>query len=424
MYQEFNYYTFVSEIYNLRGVNMAKPLEGIRILDLTRVLSGPFATMVLGDLGAEVIKVERPDVGDIARGNGPVVNGLSTYFLSLNRGKKSVVLNLDSEQGKNIFLELTKHVDVVAENFVPGTMERLGLGYEKIRQYNPRVIYAACSGFGQTGPYATKRAFDIIIQAMGGIMSITGQQNGPPIRPGVSLGDIVAGLFLAIAILAALQERQVSGEGQMIDVSMLDCQLAIQENAFVRYFATGELPQALGTRHPVFTPFQAFQTKDGYIAVAMMGGVQDQWPLFCATVERLDIVDDDRFQSGWLRTQHYDVLEPILNEAMKARTTAEWLEAFEAIRIPCGPVNNIDQVAADPQVADREMIVEVRHPNAGHFKVVNTPIKLSRTPCKAETISPDLAEHTDEVLGELLGMDAQQIEDLSRAGALQRSAQP
>ena len=405
-------------------VNMAKPLERIRILDLTRVLSGPFATMVLSDLGAEVIKVERPDVGDIARGNGPIVNGLSTYFLSLNRGKKSIVLNLDSEQGKNIFLELTKQVDVVVENFVPGAMERLGLSYEKIRQYNPRIIYAACSGFGQTGPYATKPAFDVIVQAMGGILSITGQKDGPPIRPGVSLGDIVAGLFLVVAVLAALQERQVSGEGQMIDVSMLDCQLAIQENAFVRYFATGELPHALGTRHPVFTPFQVFQTRDGYIAVAMMGGVRDQWPLFCAAIQRLDIIDDDRFETGWLRTENYDILEPILSEAFRARTTAEWLEEFEAVKIPCGPVNNIEQVAADPQVAHREMIAEVRHPGAGPFKVVDTPIKLSRTPCKVEKSAPDLAEHTDEVLAELLGMDAQQIEDLRRAGALQRLARP
>jgi len=263
---------------------MAGPLNGVRILDLTWVLSGPFATMVLSDLGAEVIKIERPKVGDIARGNGPYVNGVSTYFLSLNRGKKSVVLNLASQQGKDIFLKLVRHADVVVENFVPGTMKKLGLDYETLKEHNPRLIYAACSGFGQTGPYATKPALDIIIQSMGGIISTTGEPGRPPVKPGVSLGDITAGLFLSVSILAALQERHSSGEGQMIDISMLDCQLALMENAFVRYLATGEIPGPLGTRHPVSTPFQIFPTKDSYIAVATMGGAQDQWPVFCSLI--------------------------------------------------------------------------------------------------------------------------------------------
>ncbi|MBU2608594.1 MAG: CoA transferase [Chloroflexi bacterium] len=396
---------------------MPGPLEGIRVLDLTWVLSGPFATMVLSDLGAEVIKVERPQVGDIARGNGPHVNGLSTYFLSLNRGKKSITLNLTSEQGRDVFLKLVKQVDIVAENFVPGTMGKLGLDYDTLKQHNPQLIYAACSGFGQTGPYANKPAFDVIVQAMGGIISITGEPGGPPVRPGVSLGDIAAGLFLAVAILAAFRERLVSGQGQMIDISMLDCQLAIQENALVRYLATGEVPQPLGTRHPVFTPFQVFPARDGYIAVATMGGAQDQWPLFCSAIGRLDIIDDDRFQTGWLRTQNYEVLEPIMNEAMKARTVEEWLREFEALGIPCGPVNSIDKVAADSQVAAREMIVEVHHPQAGDFKVVNTPVRLSRTPGKIEQASPDLGEHTGEVLKGLLGMTAQEIDGLRKSGA-------
>lgn len=397
---------------------MAGPLEGIRVLDLTWVLSGPFATMVLSDLGAEVIKVERPEVGDIARGNGPHVNGLSTYFLSLNRGKKSVTLNLASEQGKDIFLKLVKHVDVVVENFVPGTMEKLGLGYETLRQHNPRLIYAACSGFGQNGPYATKPAFDVIVQAMGGVMSITGEPGGPPLRPGVSLGDIAAGLFLSISILAALQERHTSGKGQMIDISMLDCQLAIQENAFVRYLNTGEVPKPLGTRHPVVTPFQVFPTKDGHIAVAISGGVKDQWPLFCAIIGRLDIVDDERFQTGWLRTQNYEVLEPILNEAMKALTTEELIKEFEAAEIPCGPVNSIDRAAADPQVRAREMIIEVSHPKAGSFKVVNTPVKLSRTPCKLQQACPDLGEHTEDIFKELLAMSGEEVERLRKSGVV------
>ena len=397
---------------------MAGPLEGIRILDLSWVLSGPFATMVLNDLGAEVIKVERLKVGDIARGNGPYVKGLSSYFLSLNRGKKSITLNLASEQGRDILLKLVEHVDIVVENFTPGTMEKLGLGYETLKQRNPRLIYAACSGFGQTGPYATKLAFDVIVQAMGGIMSITGEPGGPPIRPGASIGDIAAGLFLCIAILACLQERHVSGQGQMIDISMLDCQVAIQENAFVRYLNTGEVPRALGTRHPVFTPFQVFPTKDGYIAVAMMGGVRDQWPLYCATISRLDIIDEERFQTGWSRTQNYEALEPILTEAMKAKTTQEWLEELEQVGIPCGPVNTIGKVAVDPQILAREMIVEVHHPKAGSFKVANTPFKLSRTSSKLERASPDLGEHTKEVLKELLGVTDQDLLGLENSGVI------
>jgi CoA:oxalate CoA-transferase len=398
---------------------MSGPLEGIKILDLTWVLSGPFATMVLGDLGAEVIKIERPNVGDIGRGNGPHVNGVSTYFLSLNRGKKSLILNLASEQGRDIFLKLVKHVDVVVENFVPGTMEKFGLDYETVKQHNPRLIYASCSGFGQTGPYAGKPAFDVIVQAMGGILSVTGEPGGPPIRPGVSLGDITAGLFLCIAILSALQERHRSGEGQMIDISMLDCQLAILENAFVRYFATGEVPAALGTRHPVFTPFQAFPTRDGYVAVATMGGVQNEWPLFCATIGRLELIDDARYQSGWQRTQNYATLEPVLNEAMRTKTTAEWVKEFEAVDIPCGPVNTIPQVAADPQVAHREMFVELQHPEAGNFKVVNSPIKMSRSASKVERVCPDLGEHTETILRELLGMSPPEIAALKESGAIQ-----
>jgi len=365
-----------------------------------------------------VIKIERLEVGDIARGNGPVVKGLSSYFLSLNRGKKSITLNLASEQGKDIFLKLVEHADVVVENFTPGTMKKLGLSYETLKQRNPKIIYAACSGFGQTGPYATKLAFDVIVQAMGGIMSITGEPGGPPIRPGASIGDIAAGLFLCIAILACLQERHVSGQGQMIDISMLDCQVAIQENAFVRYLNTGEVPQALGTRHPVFTPFQVFPTKDGYIAVAMMGGVRDQWPLYCAIIGHLELIDDERFQTGWLRTQNYEVLEPILNGAMKAKTTQEWLEELEQAEIPCGPVNTIDKVVADPQIQAREMIVDVHHPTAGSFKVANTPFKLSRTPTKLERASPDLGEHTKEVLGEFLEITEQELLELENNGVI------
>ncbi len=399
---------------------MSGPLTGIRVLDLTQVLFGPFATMLLSDLGAEVIKIERPEVGDIARGNGPIVRGLSTYFLSLNRGKKSLTLNLATKEGVDILLKLTKSADILVENFKPGTVEKLGIDYERVKEYNPKLIYVAGSGFGQYGPYAQKPAFDVIIQAMGGIMSITGEEGRPPVRPGASYGDIAAGLFLTIATLGALHERQASGQGQLVDISMLDCQITVLENAFVRYLNTGEIPRPLGTRHPVMTPFQAFQTKDGYIAVALRGGIKDQWPLFCAAIERVDIIDDPKFKDGWLRSQNYEVLEPILNEAMKTRTTQEWVEELEQAGIPCGPVNTIDQVAKDPQIAARNMIAEIHNSKAGSFKVVNTPFKFSRTPCRPdpEKVSPDLGEHTPDVLSQLLGMTHEEIETLKNMGVL------
>ena len=232
------------------------------------------------------------------------------------------------------------------------------------------------------------------------------------------MGDIAAGLFLCIATLAALQERHVSGQGQLIDISMLDCQLTVQENAFVRYLNTGEIPRALGTRHPVMTPFQAFPTQDGYIAVALRGGVNDQWPLFCAAIDRVDIIDDPRFSDGWSRTQNYKVLEPVLTAVMKTRTTLEWIQELEQAGIPCGPVNNIAQVAGDPQIAARDMIVNVRHPEAGNFKVVNSPFKFSRTPCKVERFSPGLGEHTQEVLTRLLGMTGDEISRLKDSGVI------
>lgn len=394
---------------------MAGPLDGIRVLDVTQALFGPFATMLMSDLGAEVIKVERPEIGELARGNGPFVRGVSTYFVSINRGKKSVVLNLTTVQGRDIFLKLVEKSDVLVENYVPGTMLKLGLDYETVKGHNPKIIYVEGSGFGQYGPYAQKKAFDLIVQAMGGIMSITGEPGGSPVRPGVSYGDIAAGLFLCIATLAALHVRSVSGQGQMIDIAMLDCQVAVLENAFVRYLNTDEIPCALGTRHPVVTPFQVFPTKDGYVAITVMGA---QWPLFCAAIDRIAIMDDPRFETGWLRTQNYRELEPILTEAIKTRTTQEWITELENAGIPCGPVNTIGQVASDPQVAARGMFIELHHPKAGNFKVVNTPFKFSETPCRVTPTFPDLGEHTEEVLSHLLGMTQADIDKLKGLGVL------
>ena len=397
---------------------MSGPLRGIRVLDLTWVLAGPFASMILGDLGAEVIKVERPPYGDVARTTGPIVNGESCYFFSINRGKKSVCLDLKAERGRELFLRLVGLSDVLMENFTPGTMDKLGLGYDVLQKHNPRLIYAATSGFGQTGPERLRPALDIVVQGMGGVMSITGEPDGPPLRPGLSLGDIAAGLYTAIGVLAALHERERSGQGQMIDVAMLDCQIAILENAFIRYFATGELPKPIGSRHPLATPFQAFPTSDGWIVLALSWGVENQWELFCATIGRVDLIDDPRFDTPALRTEHHAELEPILNEAMRQKTTSEWLEEFDAIGLPCGPLNNIAQAAEQPQVVARRMLVEVEHPRIGRLKLPDTPVKLSRTPGGIKGPSPALGQDTYEVLSSLLGLSAEEMAELAAAGVI------
>ncbi|HXG41498.1 MAG TPA: CaiB/BaiF CoA-transferase family protein [Dehalococcoidia bacterium] len=397
---------------------MSGPLQDIRVLDLTWILAGPYASMILRDLGADVIKVERPPYGDVSRTTAPYIEGESVYFFSVNRGKRSICLDLKHPAGRDLFLRLVEKVDVVMENFTPGTMERLGLGYEVLSQRNPRLVYAATSGFGQTGPYRHKPALDIIVQGMGGIMSITGEPGGRPVRPGISLGDIAAGLFTAIGILAALHERERSGQGQMLDISMLDCQVAILENAFVRYFATGQVPGPLGTRHPSTTPFQAFPTKDGWIVIALSWGVENQWELLLAALGLPELIDDPRFETPALRTQHHDELEPILSEAFRRKTTREWLEELEPLGIPCGPLNDIAQAAADPQVQAREMLVDVEHPKGFRLKVANTPIKLSRTPGGVHGPPPAIGQHTDEVLRELLGLSEAEIAALREAGAI------
>jgi CoA:oxalate CoA-transferase len=397
---------------------MSGPLEGITILDLTWVLSGPYASMVLCDLGAEVIKLERPPRGDVARTTLPLINGESGYFFSINRGKKSMSIDLNKPEGKELFLRLIDRVDAVMENFTPGTMDRLGLGYEALRKRNPRIVYTATSGFGQTGPDRLRPALDIVVQGMGGVMSITGHPGGPPARPGLSLGDIAGGLFTAIGVLAALRERDRSGEGQMVDVSMLDCQVAILENAFMRYFATGELPGPIGTRHPAATPFQAFPTKDGWIVLAVSWGVENQWELFCALIGEPELISDGRFDTPHARTANHAELEPILNAALMKKTTQAWIKEFDEIGLPCGPLNNIAQAAALPQVRAREMLVEVEHPVIGRLPLANTPVKLSRTPGGIKGASPALGQHTDEVLRALLGLSDAELARLRAAGVI------
>ena len=395
---------------------MSGPLSGLRILDLSWVLSGPFCTMTLCDLGADVIKVERPPHGDHARTTGPLVQAESGYFFSVNRGKRSTSIDLKTEEGRELFLRLVREVDVVVENFTAGTMDRLGLGYERLSEANPRLIYCAISGFGQTGPLRDRPALDVVVQGMGGIMSITGEPGGAPVRPGISLGDIAAGLYAAIGILAALRERERSGLGQMIDISMLDCQIAILENAFLRYHLSGQTPEKLGTRHPSAVPFQAFETADGYIVIALAWGVPNQWDLFCAELGVIEVADDPRFATPDARREHHGELEPILTEALRTRTTQEWIGRLEPYGIPCGPLHTIPEAARMPQLEEREMFVPVEHHALGTVPLVNTPVKLSRTPGGIGSTSPDMGQHTREVLDELLGMDGTAVEGLLGRG--------
>ena len=395
---------------------MAGPLDGIKVLDLTRVLAGPFTTMILGDLGAEVIKIEQPGTGDESRNFGPFKNGFSLYFMSVNRGKRSVTLNLKSDRGKAIFKQLVQQNDILVENFRPGTMEKLGLDYGTLAVEHPQLIYAACSGFGQTGPYAEKGAYDMIIQGMGGIISITGEPDGSPVRVGTSISDITAALFTTIGILSALHHRNITGKGQFVDVAMLDSLAAVLENAIVRYFATGDNPQPLGSRHPAITPFESFKSSDGHIIIAIGNDVL--WSKFCEYVDKKDLITDARFNTNNKRTDNHDELQPILSEIMCQKTTDEWIEALENIGVPCGPINTIDKVVNHPQIEAREMIAKVVHEITGTVQVPGIPIKMSDTPGKVETPAPSLGQHTDTVLMNELNIPIDEIEELRQEGVI------
>jgi CoA:oxalate CoA-transferase len=378
---------------------MPGPLEGIRVLSFAHHLSGPYCTMILGDMGAEIIKIEEPTKGDDSRAMGPHIQGLSSYFLSINRGSRSLALNLREEKAKEVVFKLIDRVDIVVENFRPGVMKRLGFGYEAVSARNPKIIYSSISGFGQKGPYSARPSYDMIAQGMGGTVSITGEPGRPPVRVGFSTGDIGAGLFTASAILAALHERGKSGKGQWIDVAMVDCQVAFCENACARYFATGEVPKPLGSRHPLRTPFQIFPTGDGYLVLITVS--QEDWERFCKLTGREDLLTDPRFQGHSSRIKNYSAFEPLMNGLMRTRTTAEWLDLLLPEGIICGPVNNIAQVVSDPHILEREMVVEVEHPRLGKLKVTGTPMKFSRTPCKIQKACPDLGQDTEEILKEL-----------------------
>jgi CoA:oxalate CoA-transferase len=351
------------------------PLEGITVVDLSRVLAGPYCTMVLADLGARVIKVERPGTGDDARQIGPFAHGKSAYFMSLNRGKQSIALDLQDAGDRDVFEKLLGCSDVLVENFRPGAMERLGYGWEPLHERYPRLIYAAVSGFGHTGPLASRPAYDVVVQGMGGIMSMTGSPAGEPTRVGSSIGDITAGLFAAVGIQAALLERERTTVGVKVDVSMLDCQVAILENAIARYSATGEIPGPLGSRHPSITPFEAFRAGRGHVIIA--AGNDALFRRLCRCLGRDTLANDPRFASNDLRTQHCGELTSELERALAPRSAAEWLEILDAEGIPSGPINDVAQVLSHPQVRARNMIVSVDDPVAGVVEMAGNPIKLS-----------------------------------------------
>lgn len=353
---------------------MAGPLNGITVVDLTRVLAGPYCTMVLSDLGARVIKVEPPG-GDDSRHYGPFVDGESAYFASLNRGKESIALDLKADADRALFERLLARADVVVENFRPGTMARLGYGWEALRKRFPRLIYAAASGFGHSGPYSQRPAYDLVAQAMGGIMSLTGEPGRPPARVGTSIGDITAGLFTTVGITSALHQRNHTGQGMMIDVAMLDGQVAVLENALARYFATGQVPGPMGTRHPSITPFEAFSTADGYIVVA--AGNDALFARLCQAVGRPELPADPRFASNPERTANVDALKTEMEKALSGRPSAEWLAVLGAAGIPCGPINTLDKVVADPQVVARTMVVSAEGASGRPLRMAGNPIKMS-----------------------------------------------
>ena len=396
---------------------MAGPLEGIRVVDLTRILAGPYCTMMLGDMGAEVIKIENPDGGDDTRSWGPpFLNGVSTYFLSINRNKKSLTLNLKDERGKGLLRDLIRKGDVMVENFRPGALEKLGFSWEEIHRLNPRMIFASLSGFGQTGPRKSEPGFDVVIQGEGGVMSITGDPDGPPTKVGASVADITAGMLAAQGVMLALYHREKTGVGQMVDVSMLDGQVALLTYHANGYFATGRVPPRRGNRHPSITPYETYSCRDGHFNLGV--GNDSLWRRFCDAMGLESVKEAPRFAVNKDRVNNREELQQILDAFFAEKTVAETLEALRGAGIPCGPINDLGQALTEPQVLAREMVVDIHAPVAGPTKVTGVPIKLSATPGAVRTPPPALGQHTEEVLEAVLGLDEAQRSALRQAGAV------
>jgi crotonobetainyl-CoA:carnitine CoA-transferase CaiB-like acyl-CoA transferase len=395
-----------------------QPLEGIRVLDMTRALAGPFCTMMLGDLGADVIKVERPGQGDESRGWGPPFvgepygpyPGESAYFLSTNRNKRSITVNLKSQAGQEIIRGLAGECDAMVENYRTGVLDRMGLGYKDLCAVNPGLVYCSVSGYGRTGPFADRPGYDFIIQAEGGMMGITGPEEGPPYRVGVPIVDITAGMFLATAILAALRARDVTGEGQLVDVSLLDSQVALLTNVASNYLVGGQEHRRLGNAHPNITPYEAFRARDRWFALAAAN--ERQWTVLCNVIDRPGLRDDARFADNSARLANRGALRDVLDDAFQARNAEEWLAELREAGLPCGPINTIPDVFAHPQAEARGLALEAEHPSAGTVRFSGFPYKLSDTPAEVRLPPPTLGQHTTEILVELLGYSAEEVRSL------------
>jgi formyl-CoA transferase/CoA:oxalate CoA-transferase len=396
---------------------MTGPLEGFTVLDFTRVLSGPYCTMQLADMGARVIKVEQPGQGDDTRAWGPpFVGGESAYFLSINRNKESLTLDLKNAGAMRVLEPLLAKADVLVENFRPGAMARLGLGYERLAERFPRLVYCSVSGFGQTGPRRKEPGYDAVVQAEGGLMSITGAAEGQPFRLGVAIADIVSGMFAAQGVAFALLARERTGRGQLVDVGMLDATAALLTYQAGIYFATGVTPGRMGNRHPTIVPYETFDAADGGFVVAV--GNDEQWRRFCAVLKREPLALDERFATNRARVANYDTLRPMLAEALRARTRTAWVDDLRTAGVPSGSVRDVAEVLQDPHLEARGMIQELEHAVAGMVRVMGVPIKLSDTPGAVRTAPPSLGQHTAAILKNDVGLDEAAIDELRSTGVV------
>lgn len=380
-----------------------KPLDGTLVMDMTQFMSGPLCTMILSDLGAEVIKFERPPVGDTSRYSPPGKDGASSYFISLNRGKKSVLLNLKDKKQRAAFLEIAKHADILLENYKPGTMDKFGVGYEVLKKINPRLVYTAISGYGQTGPMRARGALDLVIQAESGLMSVTGERDGQPLKSGTSASDLSAGLFAAIGTLAALCRARVTGQGDFVDVAMLDSSFATLENAIARYCLTGIVPKPLGNRHASAAPFQPFETSDGRVFVCSVS--DENWQSFAHAIRRQDLADDPRFTTMQLRQENVDLLAELVQAELKNWTSRDLMDALDAAGIVNGQINTIDQTIKHPQILARSMIMNVAYRGAEPMQTAACPIKMGSFPPETESYCPTLGEDTIDVMVRYAGLD-------------------
>ncbi|MCC7107494.1 MAG: CoA transferase [Chloroflexi bacterium] len=397
---------------------MSRALNGIRVLDLSRILAGPYCTMILGDLGAEIIKVERSKVGDDLRRWGPPFtdDGESVYFLAVGRNKRSITADFKHPAGAEMVRALAEKSDVLIENYRTGTLDELGLGYKELHRRNPRLVYCSITGYGSNGPMKDEPGFDVVIQAMGGLMSITGEPDGRPMKVGVAAVDIITGLYSAIGILSALRSRDVSGEGQRVEISLLDAELAALVNVAAGWLIAGQEPVRLGNAHPNAGPYEVFATKDGHVAIAI--GSDVQWQRLCAALAQPELAVEERYATNRGRLNNRAELTARLDALFATRTSQEWLETLRAAEIPVGPINTIPQILAHPQVTERGVVKTVEHPTAGQLKMIASPLRMSRDSTDPRLAPPLLGADTDAVLRELLGYDDARIAELRREGAV------